>query len=80
MPFTLTVNGTAHEVDLPGNVRSGLGDALRRLGGVEGIGVSRLGAKDVVRHKVVSRIVTAYEEFDRSGGRGDRTDRPQSGD
>ncbi|MEC9048938.1 MAG: PhoH family protein [Planctomycetota bacterium] len=65
----MVVTGDPSQVDLPGNVRSGLGDALRRLEGVEGVGVSKLGAKDVVRHKVVSRIVTAYDEFDRSRGR-----------
>ena len=62
----MVVTGDPSQVDLPGNVRSGLGDALRRLEGVEGIGISRLGAQDVVRHKVVSRIVTAYDEFDRN--------------
>ena len=62
----MVVTGDPSQVDLPGNVRSGLSDALRRLDGVEGIGISRLGAKDVVRHKVVSRIVTAYGEFDRN--------------
>jgi phosphate starvation-inducible PhoH-like protein len=61
----MVVTGDPSQVDLPGNVRSGLSDALRRLEGVDGVGVSRLEAKDVVRHKVVSRIVTAYDEFDR---------------
>ncbi|MAD34911.1 MAG: phosphate starvation-inducible protein PhoH [Planctomycetes bacterium] len=75
----MVVTGDPSQVDLPGNVRSGLGDALRRLDGVEGIGVSRLGAEDVVRHKVVSRIVTAYDEFDRRRGHDDRADRPESG-
>ena len=62
----MVVTGDPSQVDLPGNVRSGLGDALRRLEGVEGVGISRLGAQDVVRHQVVSRIVTAYDEFDRN--------------
>ena len=39
--------------------------ALLLLDGVAGIEVARLGAEDVVRHKVVSRIVTAYDEYDR---------------
>jgi phosphate starvation-inducible PhoH-like protein len=70
----MVVTGDPSQVDLPGNVRSGLGDALRRLTGVDGVAVSRLGVKDVVRHKVVSRIVTAYDEFDRRAGRGQGPD------
>lgn len=61
----MVVTGDPSQVDLPGNVRSGLSDALRRLKDVDGVGISRLGVADVVRHKVVGRIVTAYEEFDR---------------
>ena len=61
----MVVTGDPSQVDLPGNVRSGLSDALQRLDGVAGIEVARLGAEDVVRHKVVSRIVTAYDEYDR---------------
>ena len=61
----MVVTGDPSQVDLPGNVRSGLGDALRRLQGVEGVGISHLSVEDVVRHKVVGRIVNAYERFDR---------------
>jgi phosphate starvation-inducible PhoH-like protein len=57
----MVVTGDPSQVDLPVNVTSGLADALRRLDGVDSIGVTRLGAEDVVRHPVVSRIVTAYE-------------------
>ena len=57
----MVVTGDPSQVDLPGNVTSGLADAVRKLQGVEGIGISRLDATDVVRHAVVSRIVTAYD-------------------
>jgi phosphate starvation-inducible PhoH-like protein len=57
----MVVTGDPSQVDLPGNVTSGLADALRRLDGIDSIGVTRLGAGDVVRHPIVSRIVTAYE-------------------
>jgi phosphate starvation-inducible PhoH-like protein len=57
----MVVTGDPSQVDLPGNVTSGLADAVRKLGEVDGIGVVRLAAEDVVRHAVVSRIVTAYE-------------------
>jgi len=57
----MVVTGDPSQVDLPGNVTSGLGDAVRKLDGVDGVGVTRLDATDVVRHAVVSRIVTAYD-------------------
>jgi phosphate starvation-inducible PhoH-like protein len=58
----MVVTGDPSQVDLPGNVTSGLADAVRKLGAVEEIGMVRLDASDVVRHPVVSRIVTAYGE------------------
>ena len=67
----MVVTGDPSQVDLPGNVRSGLGDALRRLENVEGVGISRLGVGDIVRHQVVSRIVTAYDVYDRKHSKGD---------
>ncbi len=57
----MVVTGDPSQVDLPGNVTSGLGDALRKLDGVDGVGVTRLDSTDVVRHQVVSRIVNAYD-------------------
>jgi phosphate starvation-inducible PhoH-like protein len=55
----MVVTGDPSQTDLPHNVQSGLGDALRKLEGVDGIGITRLDSKDVVRHAVVSRIVNA---------------------
>jgi phosphate starvation-inducible PhoH-like protein len=57
----MVVTGDPSQVDLPGNVVSGLADAVRKLANVEGIGMVRLDATDVVRHAVVSRIVMAYD-------------------
>ena len=62
----VVVTGDPSQVDLPGNVTSGLADAWRKLAGVDGIGQVRLDASDVVRHQVVSRIVTAYEAANQS--------------
>jgi phosphate starvation-inducible protein PhoH and related proteins len=58
----MVITGDPSQVDLPGNVTSGLGDAVRRLQGVDGIGFVQLGSGDVVRHAVVSRIVNAYDQ------------------
>ncbi len=56
----MVVTGDPSQIDLPGNVRSGLADALGKLGAVDGIAIVRLGTDDVVRHPIVSRIVDAY--------------------
>ena len=58
----MVICGDPRQVDIPGgDSMSGLGDAVRRLEGLEGIGVVRFNAADVVRHPIVGRIVEAYE-------------------
>jgi phosphate starvation-inducible PhoH-like protein len=58
----MVICGDPRQVDIPGgDAMSGLADAVRRLEGVEGIGVVRFSAADVVRHPIVGRIVEAYE-------------------
>ncbi|MEL6752711.1 MAG: PhoH family protein [Pseudomonadota bacterium] len=57
----MVVTGDPGQVDLPGGQVSGLAHALEILADVEGIAVSRLTPKDVVRHALVSRIIDAYE-------------------
>jgi phosphate starvation-inducible PhoH-like protein len=54
------------QIDLPRSQKSGLVEALHILGGIEGIGVVELDRKDIVRHKLVTRIVNAYERFDKN--------------
>ena len=58
----MVVSGDATQQDLPRGMTSGLRDAVRRLANVQGIGFTRLGAADIVRHRLVQRIVNAYEE------------------
>ncbi|WP_340589346.1 PhoH family protein [Erythrobacter alti] len=58
----MVVCGDPKQVDIPGGDRmSGLADAVQRLEGVEGVGVTRFTSADVVRHPIVGRIVEAYE-------------------
>ncbi|MFC3096710.1 PhoH family protein [Alteraurantiacibacter palmitatis] len=58
----MVICGDPKQVDIPGGDRmSGLADAVERLEGVEGIGVTRFTSADVVRHPIVGRIVEAYE-------------------
>jgi len=56
------VTGDPTQVDLPKNRPSGLIEAMRVLKGVEGIAVCEFSRRDVVRHPLVQRIITAYEE------------------
>ncbi|MBO4463220.1 MAG: PhoH family protein [Prevotella sp.] len=61
----MIITGDTSQIDLPHSQKSGLIEALHILGNVEGIGVVNLNQKDIVRHKLVTRIVNAYEAFDK---------------
>ncbi|MET4726647.1 phosphate starvation-inducible PhoH-like protein [Lysobacter enzymogenes] len=61
---TAVVTGDLTQVDLPKHVKSGLKDALDVLRNVDGISFTFFEAKDVVRHPLVARIVTAYDARD----------------
>ena len=61
----MIVTGDTSQIDLPKSQKSGLIEALHILQGVEGIGFVELNRKDIVRHKLVTRIVNAYEKFDK---------------
>jgi phosphate starvation-inducible PhoH-like protein len=58
----IVVTGDITQVDLPKPTRSGLTDAIHRLGDLERIAIVYLSEKDIVRHPLVQRIVRAYEE------------------
>ena len=61
----MIITGDMTQIDLPREQKSGLVEALKILEGIEGIGVVKLNKKDIVRHKLVTRIVNAYEAFDK---------------
>jgi phosphate starvation-inducible protein PhoH and related proteins len=58
----MVVNGDISQIDLPKDQRSGLVEVGEILQAVEGIGVVHFGNEDVVRHKIVQRIVQAYAQ------------------
>ncbi len=60
----MIVTGDLTQIDLPPTQTSGLVQALEVLRGVEGIAVIRMTKKDIVRHKLVTRIVDAYDAYD----------------
>lgn len=61
------VEGDITQSDLQGNLKfnNGLADALKRLKGVEGVGIVELAAVDIVRSRVVSKILERYEDSKR---------------
>lgn len=61
----MIITGDRTQIDLPREQKSGLIEALDILDGVEGIGFVNLKSKDIVRHKLVTRIVNAYETHDK---------------
>ena len=61
----MIITGDMTQIDLPHSQKSGLIEALHILNNVEGIGIVNLQRDDIVRHKLVTRIVNAYEEFDK---------------
>lgn len=62
----MIITGDMTQVDLPRGTKSGLHEALEILSDIEGIGVVKLGNKDIVRHKLVTKIVNAYDKFDKN--------------
>lgn len=66
MNAKMIVTGDMTQIDLLAAATSGLKEAMSILKGVEGIGKVEFTKKDIVRHKLVQRIVEAYDKFDRS--------------
>ena len=62
----MIITGDLTQVDLPHGVTSGLREAVNILKNVEGISIIRMDEKDIVRHKLVTRIVKAYNEADKA--------------
>ena len=58
------INGDPGQIDLPRRVISGLKEALLVLKDVKGIGIVYLDDKDVIRHKLVKSIISAYKDIE----------------
>jgi phosphate starvation-inducible PhoH-like protein len=63
---TAVVTGDTSQIDLPRGTQSGLTHAAQVLENVEGIAFTQFGIKDVVRHPVVQRVVSAYEAHEQA--------------
>ena len=62
----MVITGDTSQIDLPQATRSGLVDALRVLEGIKGISFIHMDKSDIVRHKLVTKIVEAYESADKN--------------
>lgn len=61
----MIITGDMTQIDLPHNQKSGLKEALEILSGIDDIAVINLTQKDIVRHKLVTSIVNAYQAYDK---------------
>ena len=66
MNSKMIITGDLTQIDLSYNQKSGLKEAIEILSETEGIAVVKLDQKDIVRHKLVTRIVTAYDTYDKA--------------
>lgn len=64
MNTKMIITGDMTQIDLPSSQTSGLIQAMKILKGVKGISFIELNKKDIVRHKLVTRIVEAYEKYE----------------
>ncbi len=58
------ITGDLSQKDLAKDQKSGLDEAIKVLGNIEGISICHLTNKDVVRHPLVQKIVTAYDQYE----------------
>ena len=60
----IVVTGDLSQTDLPEGKKSGLAEAVKILKDIEGIAIHQFSEKDVVRHKLVQKIIVAYEKYE----------------
>lgn len=65
------ITGDITQIDLPDAKKSGLKESIKILKKVEGIGITKLTSKDVVRHPLVQKIIEAYERHEKRDNRND---------
>jgi len=76
----VVVTGDLSQTDLPDGKKSGLAIAKRILGGIDGISIFEFSERDVVRHSLVRRIISAYDKYEketsqkRTGAKDKRSD------
>ena len=61
----IVVTGDLTQTDLPDGKKSGLAATVKILSGIEGIAVHEFSERDVVRHRLVQKIIMAYDRYER---------------
>ena len=61
----MAITGDLSQIDLPRGTKSGLAEAVEILQDIKSIGICEMDSTDVVRHEVVSRIIDAYDAFEK---------------
>lgn len=61
----VVVTGDLSQTDLPSGKKSGLGEAVKILKGIDDIYIHEFTEKDVVRHKLVQKIIVAYDKYEK---------------
>ncbi len=74
------VTGDLTQTDLPRGQKSGLSTAVKILSGIEDIGIHYFSERDVVRHRLVQKIIQAYEKYDRELARREAERRSEKAD
>ncbi len=69
----VVVTGDLTQTDLPHGQKSGLATAVKILTGIDDIGIHYFTERDVVRHRLVQKIIQAYEKYDREQARKDKS-------
>ncbi len=72
----MVVTGDITQIDLPDGKCSGLKEAMRVLDGVADVAICRFSEKDVVRHELVQRIIAAYEKYDKTASKANKSTTP----
>jgi phosphate starvation-inducible protein PhoH and related proteins len=75
----IVVTGDVTQIDLPSGTKSGLKVVQEILDGIKDVAFSWLTSHDVVRHRLVGKIVAAYDHYEASQERAERTERTVSG-
>lgn len=71
------VTGDLTQTDIPRGKKSGLADAVPILTGIEGVAIHTFTDRDVVRHRLVQKIILAYEKRDRQQKEKENRPRPR---
>ena len=73
----VVITGDITQIDLPEDKVSGLSIAMKVLEGIEGIAICHLTGNDVVRHRLVQKIIEAYEDYEKSDPAQPKPQKPQ---